>query len=678
MSTPQDTLSPNDHHDQMVAKLALAYNLISSEQYLKTLSIRSETVVGGKPPRLTAILVDRGFVSADQLDFLHQAKDMITQKRKEKRYGSLAVSQGYITEDELGEALAIQKREKKEIGRILLDEGFLTDEQHTAILHLQATTQVQIPTLEEMRRMIEEKNGITLQKKDAVILNVSQDALRAVLVLPESRRDVSLREIRSFLDDQGICFGMVDDEAIEDCLACRNLGVNAFIVARGQTSVPPETGPMVYHFEHPPLDLDIDTGRRPMVRKGECLAEREILRPGKPRITVYGASLDETGVSDGLFIPGNGTRMDEAQGSILSMHDGEPFRHPDGAVCVLKELLLHDEGLKAGPVRHDGTLRVTASISPGADITAVHIVAGSIDGAVIKADGNLWVDGELSGTTVISAGSVHARAISGCTISCVGDVFSETDIIDSEIRTLCRCKAAKKINKSSIYAARGIEAQAVVSGKDRPSILEFGKEEVPAYISGEEEAVMVLEESIQDLVSQIHARESMLGTTGQVISEIRREMDKNERERSMLSQSVSHMEQKSKRDLATGRNRLVTLGLDIQAARDTLEVLAKDMASITDSMASMKKTLGIKMREYKELKAKITRITSLMKERLSSHPRLKGVRVLGVIQATTCIQGPHAKTVLAEDLTRVMISESQLPDHDPALHTSHTLDITPF
>lgn len=53
----------------------------------------------------------------------------------EKRFGSIAVEKGFITVEQLVEALTIQAKENVErdehrrLGRILLDQGFINDSQ---------------------------------------------------------------------------------------------------------------------------------------------------------------------------------------------------------------------------------------------------------------------------------------------------------------------------------------------------------------------------------------------------------------------------------------------------------------------------------------------------------------------------------------------------------------------
>ena len=61
-------------------------------------------------------------------------------KNQHKRFGSIAVDKGFITKDQLVQALELQARENVEegkhrlLGQILLDQGLLTNEQVDDIL----------------------------------------------------------------------------------------------------------------------------------------------------------------------------------------------------------------------------------------------------------------------------------------------------------------------------------------------------------------------------------------------------------------------------------------------------------------------------------------------------------------------------------------------------------------
>ena len=57
-----------------------------------------------------------------------------------KRFGTIAIDMGYITKDQLYEALEVQKRDKflekkhRKIGKILVDLGFLSEKQRVVVL----------------------------------------------------------------------------------------------------------------------------------------------------------------------------------------------------------------------------------------------------------------------------------------------------------------------------------------------------------------------------------------------------------------------------------------------------------------------------------------------------------------------------------------------------------------
>ena len=54
---------------------------------------------------------------------------------KEIRLGDLMVSAGYITDDQLGEALALQKQDRsKRIGQILIEQGYVSERQMLSAL----------------------------------------------------------------------------------------------------------------------------------------------------------------------------------------------------------------------------------------------------------------------------------------------------------------------------------------------------------------------------------------------------------------------------------------------------------------------------------------------------------------------------------------------------------------
>jgi hypothetical protein len=189
-------------HDQMLGKLALSYKLITPGQYLEALTIQKKEGSSQNQVLLGDVLFSHGFLTSEQVGLLHQAIDIMTMRRKEKRFGSIAVNRGFIRREELNKALAHQKKEKKEIGKILIDLGYLTEREKQEILDIQRHTRITVPKLEEIAQSPARKNQSNSNSGDTLVLNVSQDALSAVVVLPENRMDITPEDIQAFLDSK--------------------------------------------------------------------------------------------------------------------------------------------------------------------------------------------------------------------------------------------------------------------------------------------------------------------------------------------------------------------------------------------------------------------------------------------------------------------------------------------
>lgn len=656
-------------HDQMLGKLALSYKLITNEQYLEALDIQKNEDASNGQVLMGDVLFSHGFLSSEQVRLLHQAIDIMTMRRMEKRFGSIAVNKGFIRKEELNRALSVQKKEKREIGRILIDLGFLTKNQLQEILEIQKNTQVTVPKLEEIASLPGMKSPLNSNHGDTLALNVPQDALIAVVVLPENRKDITSEDIQAFLDSKGVTFGKMSQDYIKACLDSRDLGVKAFVVAQGQKGQHPVSGPVTIH--HPPRPLEYDKEFSPtFVEDGVVLAERELTRPGIPRITVFGVGFEEKDRSETVFINGCGARVNDNRDRITASCEGEPFLFTDGAVGVLQEQRVESPDESAITLSFEGHVVVTGTVEMGSDIRCVHISAVQVEGASIWAEGDVWIEGQIANSTVIAAGTIRADTIKNCKISSLGDVVAANDILDSNIETSCRCMAGKSVIASTIKARRGIVAEDVVSSDGSPSSIEFGVDVIPAIISGDHGKMNNLETEISAVVEQIHSMESMIRITDQVVSDITANLKKNESEQSLLESTVSRMEQKSNRQIVTGRNKLSDLSLEIQAAQDIMPVLTDDREGLEKQMNSLKKHLQIKMKIYRELKENLERKSAQMMKRLAHLPSLALIEVKNEIDRGTVLIGPHSSTILDKTYSRTTIIEKDNQDGTFTIHIS--------
>jgi hypothetical protein len=85
---------PEMIHDQMLGKLALSYKLIDIQNYMEAVELQKKDWAEGRKTFLSELFIRAGFLSDERLHFLNHAKEIITKKRKEKRFGMIAVKQG--------------------------------------------------------------------------------------------------------------------------------------------------------------------------------------------------------------------------------------------------------------------------------------------------------------------------------------------------------------------------------------------------------------------------------------------------------------------------------------------------------------------------------------------------------------------------------------------------------
>lgn len=656
-----------DHYyDQMLGKLALSYKMIASDQYMEALNIQSRENSAETPVFLADVFFSQGYLRSEQIDMLRQAIDIIASRRKKKRFGPLAVSRGLITNQDLLRALDIKKQlspsTMKPIGQVLVDMGCLTVDQVQEILELQKKMTVSIPTLEEIAPSHQgSPSSRSSLFGDSLALNVSQDALTAVVGLPEKTEGVTVEEVLAFLDEKGVTFGRMPEEYLKACLESRDLGVNAFITARGRKGRAPVSGPATVHFSPRPLEHDRSWDQAP-VKSGDVLARRTLEQPGVPRVTVFGVGFEEKDQGGSYFMNGSGARLNETRDEITASCDGEPFVFADGAVGVIQPHPVEDPKGQPLTLSVEAHVEVQGVPGPGTEIRCVHLTAPDLEGAVILAEGDVRVEGRIVDSRIIASGTVRAGFIANSTVSSIGEVVVEDDILDSTIETSCRCVVGNSVIASTVRARRGIEASDVASSDGATCSLEFGVDVVPVMVSEDRAGMKKLEMDISGVVEDIHAIESMLQITEQSVADMSLNRRKCEKELDLLRTTVERMEQKSNRQVVTGRNKMELLVQEIQAADETIDVLEDDRTDLERRMASLKKQLQIKMKNYRELKESMERKNSGLAQRLSLLPPLAQARIRHEIDAGTVLKGPKVVKILENTLGQVLIREVENPD----------------
>ena len=131
---------PHDDHCLLIGQIALNYKFISDKQLQRALSFQKQRKRGSQKLLLGMILVMKEMISQNQLDVLISAQNFCEIRQLERRFGIIAIRNGFATQKEINIGLekqaAIFKKTKsvKLIGDMLVDLGILTREKRDAVL----------------------------------------------------------------------------------------------------------------------------------------------------------------------------------------------------------------------------------------------------------------------------------------------------------------------------------------------------------------------------------------------------------------------------------------------------------------------------------------------------------------------------------------------------------------
>ena len=106
-------------YTQLFGHYLLNNNIIDADELSAALTAMSRI-----KPKLGAIAIDAGYMTAAQVDEVHEAQHTV-----DKRFGDLAVEKGFLTEEQTFELLARQKNSNLVLGQALIDFGFITNQQ---------------------------------------------------------------------------------------------------------------------------------------------------------------------------------------------------------------------------------------------------------------------------------------------------------------------------------------------------------------------------------------------------------------------------------------------------------------------------------------------------------------------------------------------------------------------
>ncbi len=673
------SVTEKDHHDLMIGKLAIHYKFLDNKLFNRAQSLQKKEIGSGLQTTLKEIFIKHEILSTEQMEMMYLAKDLITKRREEKRFGAIAVEKGLLTAENLENALIVQEQSGenyREIGQILVEEEILTNEQRNETLEIQKKIIVALPALNEIKEHLENIKK-TVVKKDRqkdekkvthkeMFINISDNKMLAVLDLSNTYEEICVDDVCQLLNLYDIKFGVIEDKEINEFLTYKDIGVKTFIVAKGKKEIDAEPSETTYHFQTRDLtagelqdDGKMDFKKRggiPHVEEGHLLAERTEARIGKPGVDIFGENIEIGTVEENFFQCGTGTFMDEKNLKIFAQLSGEPRLSFNGTVSVYKEYLVdNDVGYETGHIDFDGNVVVAGKVNTDFEVKGINISAQEVLGAKIEAEGDVHVEGGIIGGDIKAQGKVTAKYVKDSRILSIGDIIIEKEIIDSNIETSGVCITQNgNILFSEIVASKGVSAINIGSATSKPSRIEVGTKKNSENLISE---INGREKKHHDLIKKLHLeQENMVDMQRimlNVVQEIEEDRNKNITEKGSVETMMVRMKKKSKRELPRGGELMKYFDSKIVAAEETISTLLNDGEMHNEKIEGIGKNIKDEWNEVAKLEREIEEIRNWIEE---NNP-VPVVRVFGTIFDKTSIFGPNAKTILNNDFKNVRVKE---------------------
>ena len=666
-----DTISQDDAY-LVLGKLAVKYKFVDEGQIQEALSIQKQEQLDGHKVLLGEILVTQGMMSQNQLDFLISIQKVIETRKMDRKFGMIAVKNDFATQEDIDHALMEQQKDYektktvKMLGDILVESNVMTREQCNAILKKQQRVE-EIDAVEpEATEMPEITQPST---KDAYFdLTVSEDKMSAFFSINnQSAVSFTLQDIKDYLEEKGIKYGIADDEKISEYLENKEGLDTPLKVAEGKS---PETGTdasISYNFETDPLKIGTvkdggsidfkDRGDIPQVKKGDLLAEKIPAVEGSAGYDVYGRYLTVSKPKDTTLRKGKGTSISEDKLKIYAETDGVPEISAVGKVYVSPRLEISGGvGLKTGHVDFDGKIDVIGTIQSGYRVRGNSLKANEILKAEIEMDGDISVFGGIIGAKIKGGGSISAMYVHESEIETLGDVLVEKEIIDSKINTSGACIAKNgPILSSKVSAKKGIQAVQIGSEISRPCNLNIGYDEkVKEDIDALKEIIPLKKQEQTECNRRIKEIENEPGIIEKVIADMAQVQDRAVVTRRKLSEEAEKLKEAGdKAQLKEAELKLSELDLEIENREKKLESLFNKQDQITTEIDDLKQKIEDSKTEVQDIREKISEIV----EWSTSVKGIPEVKVSDVIFADTTICGIYSSLKISQNQKSVLIKE---------------------
>jgi len=434
------------------------------------------------PSNKTAILLTQDRI---QDHLLEQAIYDIASSEMEKmtinkRFGAIAVKYGFITIEQLNQALKYQKKEqasgktKQYLGSILKDLFQLKNEDILYILKIQQQIEKERLSLGKAVMRYQSEISSCRRLNELFDFTIAKDKMEVILHRKkESFEEITLNHFHNWLKLNGIRAGLISDELINSFLTESAPG-ERLKIARGAPCTLPVDETVQFYFD---VGVPQDNTEIPenLVQKGQVLAKITPHENGKPGLNVLGHTILPPDPRMHHLMAGFGV---EKKGlAFIACQDGIPLLYKQRTLFVEPYVKNRKTEILTGHIQTD----------TGETYQEVNL----------KIEGNIETAGTVSCHNLSILGSILGRADASGDIEIKGETGeNESFARTSDYRTVVIARGSVKVTKnitqakvvaskdilapqssvffSELHARETIVLKNVHSSLEQPSVLQIG------------------------------------------------------------------------------------------------------------------------------------------------------------------------------------------------------------
>lgn len=586
---------------------------------------------------------------------------LLSSGQTDERFGELCVAFGFLSDKNLNKALKKQKKLKSAgrhlaLGTILVKLGLLSKGQRDLIVFKQKKNKKKLVEEACKNKEIFDFSDFKQIDEQGLIILIAHDALHAYLLKTKHFNPVmTIDDIHALLEKNKIIYGVVDDDAMALFIQNPVHTSVPFEVAKGVGAIDDIDGKIIYSFDldylKPGLifkdgSIDFrDRGELPFVKKGDLLAEKIPLKPGKNGINILGDTIHcKSGYAPSFKI-GKGVKRSPDHLKIYADTEGTPKVDNLSEISVNDVYFIKgDVDFNTGNIKFNKNIFISGTIKPGFRVEGIDVTVSQVDSASIRAKGNIIIQNGAIESLVEAQGNIKAGYIHRSSILCFGDVRVKKEVVDSQIDADGKFDMPRgRLFSSTITAKAGAIIHKIGTERNRPSTINIGVSSI--Y----EKTIERLEFQIKNNMIKLENMNDQINKTQSELDSLKKQIKGFKKSKQKSQVMMDKMNKKGNKNTGLLMQNIEDADVRITELKARIQMLEENLTKYKQESEICSQFL----KDGVQTKLKFKRLSQ-------AHKSMPVLEILGTIMARTKIFGPNSRITIKENVGRSRILEAQI------------------